>query len=87
MSVLADGEVEHHAVHVLAHPLPGLRFNFTSTTDTGLGAATVAVDHHTAARPSDTPDTEISQDRDVHRDLLSFDIHVHGHYFLWWRES
>ena len=24
---LADGEVEHHAVLVLAHPLPGLRFN------------------------------------------------------------
>ena len=24
---LADGEVEHPAVLVLAHPLPGLRFN------------------------------------------------------------
>jgi hypothetical protein len=24
---LADDEVEHHAVLVLAHPLPGLRFN------------------------------------------------------------
>ena len=24
---LADGEVEHHAVLVLADPLPGLRFN------------------------------------------------------------
>ena len=64
-------------------PPPGPPLQFTSATDTGLGAATIAVDDHTPARPSDTPDTAISQDRDVHRDLLSFDIHVHGHYFLW----
>jgi len=42
---LADGEVEHHAVLVLAHP-PGPPLQFTSATDTGLGAATIAVDDH-----------------------------------------
>jgi len=39
---LADGEVERGA----CAPPPGPPLQFTSATDTGLGAATIAVDDH-----------------------------------------